>query len=261
MRDQAEGLRRLFGAEAPRHPPRLVPVVAPVEPLAAGDYLLDQLVGAYLERGLKVLVVDAGPRAQPAPDLARVDLAACVQRLSADVRWLDAKGLVAHHLDARGQASSLRERLVDAAPEADVIVLHAPVAEMARVLPGAPTCRPVLLADLAPSSITAAYAAMKWLHQRADVSVFSVLVGAHPKVALTQRVMRQLADTAERFLGVAVADTVAIEPKSGLRSEVAPALRRMARDSLRPLSAGREGMVFPAQNSAMSAGAGAALHA
>ena len=98
MRDQAEGLRRLFCTEAPRNPPRLVPVVAPAEPLGAGDYLLDQLVGAYLERGLKVLVVDAGPRAQPAPDLARVDLAACVQRLSADVRWLDAKGLVAHHL-------------------------------------------------------------------------------------------------------------------------------------------------------------------
>jgi flagellar biosynthesis protein FlhG len=261
MRDQAEGLRRLFGAEPPRHEPTLVPVVAPTEALAGGDFLLDQLVGAYLERGLKVLVVDAGPRAQPAPDLARVDLAACVQRLSADVRWLDAKGLVAHHLDARGQATALRERLAEAVPDADVVLLHAPVAELARVLPGALGCRPVLLADLAPASITAAYAAMKWLNQRAGVAVFSLLVGAHPKVALTQRVMRQLADTAERFLGVAVADTVAIEPQVGLRSAVAPGLRRMARDSLRPLAAGREASGIPAQNGGLSAGAGAALHA
>ncbi len=231
MRDQAEGLRRLFGARTGGGRAVLVPVVAPAQ-LAAGDALLDQLVGAYLERGLKVLVVDASPRAQPAPELARVDLAACVQRLSSEVRWLEARGLVAHHLDARGQATALREHLADAAPDADVILLHAPVAELARVLPGAPQCRPVLLADLEQTSITAAYAAMKWLHQRADQAVFNLVVAGHPKLALTQRVMRQLADTAERFLGVVLAESVAVDLRPGLRADVAPGLRRLARDSL-----------------------------
>jgi len=251
MRDQAEGLRRMFGAAAGGGTrATLVPVVAPVA-LPAGDYLLDQLVGAYLERGLKVLVVDASPRAQPAPELARVDLAACVQRLSSEVRWLEARGLVAHHLDARGQATALREHLADAAPDADVVLLHAPVAELARVLPGAAHCRPVLLADLEQASITAAYAAMKWLHQRAGLSVFSLLLAGHPQLALTQRVMRQLADTAERFLGVALAESVAVEVRTGLRADVAPALRRLARDSLG----------VPAQNGVRPVGAMAAAHA
>ncbi len=250
MRDQAEGLRRMFGAAAGGARATLVPVVAPAA-LAVGDELLDQLVGAYLERGLKVLVVDASPRAQPAPELARVDLAACVQRLSSEVRWLEARGLVAHHLDARGQATALREHLADAAPDADVILLHAPVAELARVLPGAPQCRPVLLADLDQASITAAYAAMKWLHQRAGQAVFALLLAGHPRLALTQRVMKQLADTAERFLGVALAEAVAVEVKPGLRAEVAPALRRLARDSLG----------VPAQNGVRPYGAMAAVHA
>jgi hypothetical protein len=250
MRDQAEGLRRLFGSRPSGGHATLVPVVAPAQ-LADGDYLLDQLVGAYLERGLRVLVVDASPRAQPAPELARVDLASCVQPLSKDVRWLEARGLVAHYLDARGQATVLRERLADAAPDADVILLHAPVAELARVLPGAPHCRPVLLADLEQASITAAYAAMKWLHQRADQAVFTLLLAGHPKLAMSQRVMRQLADTAERFLGVVLAESVAVEVRPGLRSAVSPDLRRLARDSLG----------IPAHNGATVSGAMATAHA
>jgi len=230
-RDQAAGLRRLF---APRGGV-LVPVLA--QPgLAAAELLLDALVGAYLERGLQVLVVDAGPAAKAAPELARINLAACLERLSDDVQFLEARGLAGHYLDARGNAGSLVEALRGAAPQADVILLHAPVAELARVLVGqgdsAQDCRPILLTDLQSQSLTQAYAAMKWLQQRAHCQVFGLLVAGHPSLALTRRIAEQLADCAERFLGAALPVWAALDPRAGLRAAPSAELRRLARDSL-----------------------------
>ncbi len=227
MNDQAEGLRRLFAKPTAQ----LVPVVASAQ-LACNDFLLDQLVAAYLERGLTLLVVDAGPRAKAASDMARVNLAACVETLSRQVRWLDARGLPARFLDARGSASGLLSPLYDAALEADVILLHAPVADLARLLHDSPACRPVVLADLQQNSITAAYAAMKWLHQRAGLPVFALLLGAHPELPLARRMAAQLADTAERFLGAALPSWAAIDPRQNPRSGVGQDLRRLARDCL-----------------------------
>jgi hypothetical protein len=75
--DQAAGLRALFNPRLGQ----LVPVVD--NPLVAGsEGLLDALVGAYLERGLQVLVVDAGLRARALADLAQINLAACIETLS-----------------------------------------------------------------------------------------------------------------------------------------------------------------------------------
>ncbi|WP_374436482.1 MinD/ParA family protein [Inhella sp.] len=226
-RDQAAGLRRLF---APRGGV-LVPVLAQAG-LEAAELMLDALVGAYLERGLQVLVVDAGPAAKPAPELARINLAACLEALSDDVQFLEARGLPGHYLDARGNAGSLVEALRSAAPQADVILLHAPVAELARVLVGQGDCRPILLTDLQPQAMTQAYAAMKWLQQRAHCQVFGLLVAGHPRLALTRRIAEQLADCAERFLGAALPVWAALDPRAGLRAAPSAELRRLARDSL-----------------------------
>lgn len=225
--DQAAGLRALF---APRRA-QLVPLVD--NPLLEGaEALVDLLVGAYLERGLQVLVVDAGARAKAAGELAQLNLAACIETLSSQVAWLDARGLVAAHLDHRGSASRLLDRLQDAAPRADVILLRAPVAELARVIaPGAhgrPVCRPIVCTDLQQQNLTAAYSAMKWLAERAEARVFGLLVAGHPELALTKRVARQLGDCAERFLGAALPSWAGLEPNRRLNA----ALRRLARDSL-----------------------------
>lgn len=235
--DQAAGLRRLF---APRRA-ALVPVVDNPA-LAGADSLLDALVGAYLERGLQVLVVDAGARAEPATDLVRVDLAACVDTLSSQVRWLAAGGLVAHHLDARGSAGSLVAALQDTVPQAEVIVLRASAADLARVLMDQPPTRVVLTLEPSQSQVMAVYASLKWLHLRAGCGVFSLLVAGSERLPLARAAAQQLGACAERFLGATVPVWAAIEPQVRARLRTSPALRRLAYDSLgdeganRPLS-------------------------
>ena len=227
MGDQADGLRRLFRAPQAL----LVPVVAPSNAVA-GEFLLDALVGAYLERGLQVLVVDGGRNAKSASELARVNLGACVEPLSADVGFLSARGLVGHYLDAQGQATTLVPALREAMPGAEVILLHLPATELARVLTPAQACRPVLLSGATQADLTEAYLAMKWLHQRAQAKVFGLMLAVPPRTALAQRIGAQLADCAERFLGAALPCVAALDPRAGLRTAPSAELRRLARDSL-----------------------------
>jgi flagellar biosynthesis protein FlhG len=231
MRDQAAGLRALFARPASR----VVPVIDNPA-IAEADSLLDALVGAYLERGLRVLVVDAGARAPLYNELALLNLSACVERLSDQVSWLDARGLVAHHLDTRGSASGLLRRLRDAAPGVDLMLVRASAAELARVLAGESDLRPVLLADGQQQSLTSAYAGMKWLVERLGCQVFELLIAGQPEAQLTQRIARQLGETAERFLGVALGGWAALAP--GSRPLVPnSAWRRVAHAGLRQVAA------------------------
>lgn len=227
--DQAAGLRRLFGERQLA----LWPVVAPAA-LPGSDALLDALIGALLERGLRLLVVDASARAQAPHERARIDLAAGIEQLGADVRWLEARGLVARHLDTHGRAGALREALCEVASGSDVLLVHAPVADLARLLPGAQCLRPLLLTDLQAEGLTAAYGAMKWLHERAGCGAFSALLAAPPGLTQTRRVAQRLADTGERFLGVALADWAAVDVRAGPTRAAGTALRRLVRDALEP---------------------------
>ncbi|MBH9552768.1 flagellar biosynthesis protein [Inhella gelatinilytica] len=225
--DQAAGLRRLFRAAEGG----LVPVVAP-STWDGAETLLDALVGAYLERGLHVLVVDASAAAKPASELVRVRLEACIEPLSADVNYLEARGLIGHFLDATGAASALLPALRQACPQADVILLFAPVAELARVLTGGHPCRPIVMVDLQPEHLTEAYSAMKWLQQRAGCGVFGLLVAGPARLALVRRMVEQLTHCAERFLGAALPAWAAVDPKEGVKATPSAELRRLARDSL-----------------------------
>lgn len=225
--DQAAGLRRLFQAAEGG----LVPVVAP-STWEGAEALLDALVGAYLERGLQVLVVDASPAAKPASELVRVRLEACIEPLSADVSYLEARGLIGHFLDVTGAATALLPALRQACPQADVILLFAPAAELARVLTGGQLCRPIVLVDLQPEHLTDAYAAMKCLHQRAGCRVFGFLVAGPSRLTLVRRMAEQLTHCAERFLGAAVPVWAAVDPKQGVNALLSAELRRLARDSL-----------------------------
>ena len=75
--DQAAGLRRMFAGASPC----FVPVVSNPH-LGCGGVLLERLSTALVERGARVLVVDAAERAAAAGEMALIDLAQCVERLS-----------------------------------------------------------------------------------------------------------------------------------------------------------------------------------
>ena len=85
--DQAEGLRQMFANACAR----FVPVVSNPH-IASGGVMLERLCTAFAERGARVLVVDAGERAGQAGEMAMIDLAQCVERLTPQVWYLTARG-------------------------------------------------------------------------------------------------------------------------------------------------------------------------
>ena len=153
--DQADGLRRLFSASRVR----FIPVVSNPH-VVRGGVLLESLCAAFAELGLHTLVVDAGETSPKPAELASVDLGNCVERLSREVSYLAARGLPMRYINTQGSAAQFLEVVSDAAPQADVILLHASAAELARVVT-LREMRPVLLADADPQSVTHAYAGMK----------------------------------------------------------------------------------------------------
>lgn len=157
LQDQAHGLRRLFAASKTR----FVPVVSNPRVMGAG-VLLEGLCAAFAELNLQTLVVDAGEHSPQPSELAHVDLSNCIERLSPKVSYLAARGLPLRHINANGSAAAFLDAVAAAAPEADVILLHAPAPELARIVANREV-RPLLLADTDPHSVTEAYAGMKWL--------------------------------------------------------------------------------------------------
>ena len=233
--DQADGLRRLF-ATARRC---IVPVVSNPN-VAFGGVMLERLCTAFAEHGKHTLVVDAGERANEAPELARLDLADGIECLSAQVSYLAARGLLLRYVDATGSTRSFLQAVNDAAPHCDVVLVHASAAELCRLfarspgadLLGAPNCRPLLLADDRPASVTHAYAAMKLLTQRAGLVVHDLLLGAAPESPRSERIAMQIATCADDFLGAVLRDWVRIDPACDATEAPTPELRRLVREQL-----------------------------
>jgi flagellar biosynthesis protein FlhG len=229
LRDQADGLRRLFAGARQC----IVPVVQNAHVAGAG-VLLERLTAAFTDLGARTLVVDAGDAAPLPHELAQIDLPACIEALSPGVSYLAARGLPLRHVDARGSCAAWLSAVEDAAPQADVIVLHAGASDLARLL-GNRTARPVLMLSGDSDSLTDAYASMKFLSQRSKLMVFDLLLAcADPSRATRRRlslVAERLTGCADAFLGTVMRECVLVAG-APLGAPASLALRRLATDQL-----------------------------
>ena len=239
--DQAAGLRQRFCVDPARELPRVLALVH--NPFVVfGGVAMERLASALGERGLHTLVVDAAETASAPHELADVDLAACIEPLSARVSYLAACGLPKRWLDAQGGTGGFVAALGQAAPHADVLLLHAGAADLRRLYLGAnavaaPLC-PLVLAGSSADSLTHAYGAIKLLAQRAGVFAFDLLVlvetGSPKADRQAQAVAQRLADCAERFLDVGLRSWAAVDPASDRDDAPAPELLALLAAQLRP---------------------------
>ncbi len=228
-RDQAHGLRQLFAGRAPR----FVPLVHNPQVGSAG-VVMERLCTAFAAAGKSTLVVDAADSASPPHELATVDLAACVERLSPAVSYLAARGLPMHYLDNRATLAGFLEALRAAAGEADVVLLHAGALDLRRIFAGR-TPRPVLLADDRADSLTQAYGAMKLLSQRLGALTYDLIVADSGGSARAQRLGERLADCADHFLGAALRQVAVVDPLAHPSLPTRADLCRLAADQLADL--------------------------
>ncbi len=205
--DQAHGLRQLFAGGTRQ---RLLPLVANPH-VAFGSVVLDRLAAVLAASGRQVLVVDAGAGAPPAHELARLDLAVCIERIAPRVAYLPARGLPMGYVDTRGSAGSFIDALQAAAPWADAIVLHAESHEMARLLVRR-SARPLLMGADHPESLKHAYAGMKLLVQRCGLMGYDLLLAAAPQSPRLQGIVHSLAQCADGFLGALLHHSAVIDP-------------------------------------------------
>lgn len=219
--DQADGLRRLFKGRRRR----VLPLVANPH-VAFSGMVLDRVAALLAAQGHQVLVVDAGA-CSPAPkELARLDLAACIERLSPRVAYLAARGLPLAHVDTRGCSGAFIDRLQEAMPQADVMLLHADASDLARLLMRR-EARPLLIGADHPESIKHAYAACKLLSQRCGLMTFDLLLAAAPQSPRALDIAASLAHCAENFLGAVLHDWALVDPAGDLREPTDDSLRRV----------------------------------
>ena len=234
--DQADGLRRLFAHARVC----VVPVVSNPN-VAFGGVMLERLCTAFAEHGRHTLVVDAGERAGAHAEMALLDLAECIEPLSAQVSYLAARGLPLRFVDSTGSTASFLQALIEAAPHCDVLLVHASASDLCRLFArsagldrdGFAKCRPLLLADDRPASVTHAYAAMKLLTQRAGLVVHDLLLGAAKHSPRSERIAMQIATCADNFLGAVLRDWVQIDPACDATEAPSPELRRLVSEQLR----------------------------
>lgn len=218
LRDQADGLRRLFSGVRTR----FIAVAANPDVAFAG-LALERRASVCASPERKVLVVDAA-RGTP-HEMAAVELSACIEPLGDNLSYLAAHGLPVRYVSTRGSCEAFLDAVTDAAPEASVVIVHADAHELGRLFARrAP--RPLLLAADHPVSVTSAYANMKWLAQRHGLMAFDLLLVAAASSPRTPRIAEQLALTAERFCGAVLHDWAAIDPAA--HGDWPPALLRLA---------------------------------
>ncbi len=239
--DQAWGLRQRFGVDPAPTLPRVMALIH--NPFVVfGGVAMERLASALAERGLNTLVVDAAETASAPHELAEVDLAACIEPLAARVWYLAACGLPKRWLDAQGGTGGFVTALAQAAPQIDVLLLHASAADLRRLYIGAmavpaPLC-PLVLAGSTADSLTHAYGAIKLLAQRAAVFAFDLLAlvetGTPRADQQAQAVAQRLADCGERFLDLSLRSWAAVDPASDSNDPPTPDLLELLAAQLRP---------------------------
>ncbi len=219
--DQADGLRRLFAGR------RLA-----VMPLVANPFIgfpglvLDRLAAVLAAQGRSVLVVDAAATSPPPSELARMDLAAGIEAVSPGVSYLPAAGLPMAYVDTRGCAGRFIDALHRAAPQAEVLLLHAEAQDLSRVLKRR-AARPVLLAPDHPEGIKHAYAGAKLLAGRSGLLTFDLLLAAHARSPRLTAIRDSLAGCCEGFLGAVLCHTALVDPAGHPEAAADPALQEL----------------------------------
>ena len=233
--DQAEGLRQMFAHTRAR----FVPVVSNPH-VAFGGVMLERLCTAFAERGAKVLVVDAGERAGEAGEMAMVELGQCIERLSAQVSFLAARGLPVRFVDAAGSTGGFLRRAAEAAPQSDVVFVHAPATDLCRMFASGSRSGtaaighagdndvPIVFADDRPASVTHAYGSMKLLAQRAGLVVFDLMLAAAPSSPRAERIVAKLASCTDSFFGGVVREAARVDPAGDATEPPSAVLRRIA---------------------------------
>jgi len=217
----ADGLRRLFAGRGCR-----VLALAANPHVAFGGLVLDRVAAVLAALGREVLVVDAADSSPAAHELARLDLAACIERVAPRVAYLPARGLPLAHVDTRGSSAAFIDALQAAAPDAEVLLLHADAADLARLLKRR-AVRPLLLGADHPESIKHAYASCKLLVQRCQLMSYDLLLAASPLSPRAADIAASLGSCAEGFLGAALRDWALIDPAGDPAEATDEALARL----------------------------------
>jgi len=209
--DQAQGLRQMFATRVLR----FIPVVSNASAAATGGLVLERLCAAYATCGMSTLVVDASEQARPPSELAEFDLAEGVERLSAQVSYMAARGLPLTFADARGSCETLLDALADAAPQSDVVLVHASASELARIFSRRSrhaNLRPLVFTNDMAEGLTDAYAAVKVLSQRGGWMSYDLVMCAPRRSTQAGEVIARLARCADDFLGVAQRSALRLDP-------------------------------------------------
>lgn len=206
--DQADGLRRLFAGRRRA----VLPLVANPH-VAFGGVVLDRLAAALAAQGRHVLVVDAATNSPPPAELAAVDLGLCIETLSPNVAYLAAGGLATAYVDTRGSAAGLIDAVQRAHPQADVVLVHADAADLARIFKRR-AVRPMLLGADHPESIKHAYAGAKLLATRCELLTFDLLLAVPARSPRAAAIVQSLSSCAEGFLGAMVVHHALVDPAS-----------------------------------------------
>jgi flagellar biosynthesis protein FlhG len=223
--DQAEGLRQLFAGRAGRA--RQVIALAANPHVAFNATVLDRVAATLSCLGRQVLVVDAALSAPAPNELARLDLAAGIEPMMPGVAYLPARGLPLQYVDTRGSAARFVEALFDAVPSADVVLVHAEAADLARMLVRS-AARPLLMAADHPESLKHAYASCKLLMQRTGLATFDLLLAAAARSPRILSIVASLRGCADSFLGALLHDWALIDP-----AQPAPLTREAMREEMR----------------------------
>lgn len=254
--DQADGLRRLFAGRRCN-----VMAIAANPHVAFGGLVLDRLAALLAALGRQVLVVDAAGSSPAPQELAQVDLGACIERLAPRVGYLAARGLPLAHVDTRGSAAGFITAVQTAAPQADVVLMHADASDLVRLFKHR-AVRPVLLGADHPESIKHAYASAKLLAGRCQLMTFDLLLVSPPNSPRVAAIAHSLADCADRFLGATLMSTALVDPAGDPQAAPDEALADLlgAQLALDELSAPAPLADFPPRARAFTGGSGRPAH-
>lgn len=220
--DQADGLRRLFAGARQRYLPLVSNPHVPFAGLA-----VERLGAALAARGHRVLIVDASESAPAPHELTRLDLAFGIEPVDERIDHLAARGLPLAYVDTRGSATALLDALSNAAPQAEVVLVHAGASDLARVFQRR-AARPVVLGADHPESIKHAYASIKLLSLRASMMTFDLLLAATASSPRLPQIAASLAGCADNFLGCVLREWAVVDPALATEAGTDASLDRLA---------------------------------